>query len=68
MGTAMGMVMIKCPISGRVVATGIELEEETFTQLPNVGSGMTCPGCGGHHIWRKADAWLDGAGAEPPKP
>jgi predicted RNA-binding Zn-ribbon protein involved in translation (DUF1610 family) len=62
----MGMVMIKCPGTGRAVPTGIELEEETFTNLPNVGSGMTCPACGGHHIWRKAEAWLDDGSATPP--
>ena len=63
----MAMVMIKCPSSGRAVPTGIELEEQTFIQLPNVGSGMRCPACGGHHIWQKGDAWLsDGSAGSPP--
>jgi predicted RNA-binding Zn-ribbon protein involved in translation (DUF1610 family) len=65
----MGMVMIKCPSTGQAVPTGIEIEEATFTDLPNVGSGMACPACGGHHIWRKADAWLnDDSVAAPDRP
>jgi predicted RNA-binding Zn-ribbon protein involved in translation (DUF1610 family) len=64
----MPIVMIKCPSSGRAVSTGIELEEQTFIQLPNVGSGMSCPACGGHHVWRKIDAWLGDGGAAGPPP
>jgi hypothetical protein len=64
---SMGMVMIRCPSSGRTVSTGIELEKQTFIQLPDVSSGMSCSACGGHHIWRKAEAWLnDGSAGSPP--
>ena len=64
----MAMVMIRCPSSGQAVPTGIEVEEQTFKQLPNVASGMRCSACGGHHVWQKADAWLEDAskGALPP--
>jgi hypothetical protein len=66
-GIAMAIVMIKCPSNGSAVSTGIELEEQTFIQLPNVGSEMRCPACGGHHIWKKGDAWLsDGSTGAPP--
>ena len=56
----MGAVMIKCPDTGHTVATGIELELETFVQLPDVSARTRCSVCGKYHIWRKADAWLDG--------
>jgi endogenous inhibitor of DNA gyrase (YacG/DUF329 family) len=64
---AMGAVMIKCPKSGRAVSTGIEIERDTFDQLPNVSSAMNCPACGSHHVWHKADAWIDD-GPSGPKP
>jgi hypothetical protein len=63
-GKKMADLMIKCPSSGRAVTTGIEIDQTTFEQLPNVSSGMSCPACGGHHFWRKADAWL----ADGPEP
>jgi hypothetical protein len=55
----MTAVMIKCPDTGRAVSTGIEIEGDTFVQLPDVSAGMHCSACGGHHVWRKVDAWLD---------
>jgi hypothetical protein len=67
-GHAMAMVMIKCPSSGHAVSTGIELEEQTFIELPDVGSGMHCSACGGHHIWQKRDAWLSNGSAGSPPP
>jgi hypothetical protein len=55
----MGVVMIKCPETGRAVSTGIEIEHDSFAMLPDVSAGMQCSACGGYHVWRKADAWLD---------
>ncbi len=59
----MAMLMINCPVTGRPVATGIEIEPDTLARLPNIGSGLTCPHCGHHHIWKKRDAWLNGPSA-----
>ena len=56
----MGAVMNKCPDTGHTVATGIELELDTFVRLPDVSASTRCSVCGKYHIWRKADAWLDG--------
>jgi hypothetical protein len=61
----MGAVMIKCPDTGHTVSTGIELELETFVRLPDVSARTRCSVCGKYHIWRKADAWLDGFASEP---
>ena len=60
----MGAVMIKCPDTGHTVATGIELELETFVRLPDVSARTRCSVCGKYHIWRKVDAWLDGLASE----
>jgi hypothetical protein len=60
----MSMLMIKCPATGRPVPTGIEIEPDTLAQLPDIGSGLTCPACGHHHIWQKNDAWIGDGGQQ----
>ena len=54
----MAILMIKCPVTGHAVSTGIDVEVDTFVQLPNVSSEINCPVCGSQHIWQKSDAWL----------
>jgi hypothetical protein len=57
----MGMAMIKCPVTGKPLATGIAFGTrqafETSTLTNNrVGP---CPHCGQTHTWSKPDAWLE---------
>jgi hypothetical protein len=52
----MGVLMIKCPSTGRAVSTGIEMS--AIDQLPTVVAKAICPACGCVHEWTKADAWL----------
>lgn len=58
---AMGMVMIKCPTTGKPVPTGIGMDKGSFE-----GSSLTdntvasCPHCGADHTWSKSDAYLEG--------
>jgi len=59
----MGVVVIKCPVTGHAVSTGIELEETTFEALPNVSSSTICSDCGRRHSWTKAEAWLSDGSA-----
>jgi hypothetical protein len=54
----MATVMIRCPQTGRAVATGIETEPEDFKRFPRVESRSTCPACGREHVWNVADAFL----------
>ena len=56
----MSSVMIKCPKSGRVVSTAIEVEPSVFRRLPKVAARMHCPACGEEHIWSTGSAWLAG--------
>jgi hypothetical protein len=51
-----GVLMIKCPSTGRAISTGIEMS--TMDQLPTVVAKAACPACGSVHEWTKADAWL----------
>jgi hypothetical protein len=41
----MGIVMIRCPTTGRPVSTGIEAERETFRSTPVFFSHMYCSLC-----------------------
>src|SRR5262245_47278041 len=55
-GGVMGIIMIKCPETGRDVSTGIETMG--IEELPAVTAKMVCPACGGVHDWITTNAWL----------
>ena len=54
----MDEIMIKCPVTGQHIKTGIITDNHSFDNLPQVGSSIKCPHCGGAHSWKAADAWL----------
>ena len=54
----MAMIVIKCPNTGRAVATGVETDPHSFDILPDVGAALACPACGGRHVWFRSDARL----------
>src|SRR6516165_5971275 len=47
----MGIIMIKCPVTGRDASTGIETID--IEELPAVTAKMVCPACGRVHDWIK---------------
>jgi hypothetical protein len=55
----MAALMVTCPITGRVVPTGIEIEAEVLRLLPRVAAPVYCPACGEKHFWTRDDAMLD---------
>ena len=51
----MAPVLISCPITGRLVPTGVEAEGED--ELDTNGHVLlACPDCGGDHQWGLVDA------------
>jgi hypothetical protein len=72
----MGVLMLRCPTTGRGFATGVNTDEATFEQIPDTISTARCPHCGQEHPWRPTDArlldvvppslWVENA-AGPPK-
>jgi len=54
----MGMVMIKCPQSGRAIPTGIEVDRERFRASPVFFSRTRCPVCHADHAWFAPEAWV----------
>jgi len=60
-----GVLLIKCPVTGKEFSTGIETDERSFELIPNTVAQALCPHCGNDHAWSKFDARLseDGAAA-----
>jgi hypothetical protein len=41
----MGVLMLKCPTTGREFSTGIHVEEDSFKRLPETVTKARCPHC-----------------------
>lgn len=54
----MGVLVIKCPNTGREVSTGIQTDTSTFARMPNEILETRCPHCRTKHSWRPRDAML----------
>jgi endogenous inhibitor of DNA gyrase (YacG/DUF329 family) len=54
----MAMIMIKCPKTGKDVATGIKMEKTDFDSSEMSGNSVKCPHCGDMHVWDKSQAWV----------
>jgi len=57
----MSAIMIRCPNTGQPIFTGIETDERSFSQTPEVLARMHCPVCGVMHAWWRREAWLTDA-------
>lgn len=60
----MGRVMIRCPVTERAVATGIEADRSTFNSTPVFFAEAFCPHCQANHPWFARDAWVEGPRAD----
>ena len=54
----MGMVMVKCPQTGRAVPTGIKTDRESFGRSPVFFGHTPCPICHADHAWFAREAWV----------
>lgn len=61
----MGVVMIRCPETGRGVQTQYAVAPEQFRTMPVFIGRSYCPICRTEHEWFARDAWVDGHSAEP---
>lgn len=59
----MASVMVKCPITGKEVPTGVDMDKFSFQTARMSGNSFRCRACGQMHTWDKDQAWL-----EEPKP
>jgi hypothetical protein len=53
----MAHIMIKCPMFGMAVPTGITTEVIILDTL-NFPLTMQCPACKQFHSWSRSDAWI----------
>jgi hypothetical protein len=54
----MGVVMIKCPKTGREISTGITTDPVRFNSTPVFFASTYCPLCRATHEWFAKDAWV----------
>ena len=54
----MGVIMIRCPQTGREIPTGIEMDVVEFRHAPVFSSRVQCPACAREHEWFAKDAWV----------
>ena len=59
----MGTVMIRCPRTGREIATGFLSDRSQFACTPVFFADTYCPVCDTQHRWFARDAWV----SEEPK-
>jgi hypothetical protein len=58
-------VMIRCPVTGRGIPTGLTAEASTWHARPIGLNRVSCPACKQLHAWSKGDAHLEGSGGPP---
>jgi len=54
----MGSVMIRCPVTGQEISTGLEASRLSFNHSPVFFGGTFCPICRTDHQWFAKDAWV----------
>jgi hypothetical protein len=57
-GLTMGIVMIRCPQTGREIPTGYEADPARFSASPVFFARSYCPLCRSEHEWFAQDAWV----------
>jgi len=51
-------VMVICSVTRQAAYTGIETDELSFAEMPEVLCRSSCSACGNVHLWTKRKAWL----------
>ena len=54
----MGVLLIKCPNTGRQFSTGIHVDAETLARVPQEFTYTHCPYCNSEHLWLHREAEL----------
>lgn len=55
----MGMIMVKCPQTGRAIPTGIKSDRETFLRSIVFYGNTRCLICQASHSWFAREAWVE---------
>ena len=57
-GSRMPEIMIRCPILGTAIPTGLTTEQIKFVSLAGIEIPLRCPACLKIHRWEQKDAWV----------
>ena len=60
----MGIIMIKCPQTGRAIPTGIKADRESFRCSAVFFARTHCSICQTNHDWFAKEAWVYEPGVE----
>jgi hypothetical protein len=52
-------VMIRCPVTGATIETGLMANPKTWNARPIGLNRVSCPVCKQSHAWSKEDAFLN---------
>jgi hypothetical protein len=63
----MGTLFFVCPTTGMEVSSGIEIDADSYKELPNGLSEILCPKCRQRHVLSEVGARLAQAGLSPCK-
>jgi len=66
-GGLMSAILIRCPVAGVAVQTGLSTETIVFRSLPNISYSLRCPRCKKLHRWRPKDAWVEKLKLDKPR-
>ncbi|MFA5516344.1 MAG: hypothetical protein WDA20_08660 [Desulfuromonadales bacterium] len=61
-------ILIRCPVTGKDVPTGVALPAATFLKAEIDTFPVACPHCGQRHAWSKAEAYLQVPPEREPRP
>ncbi len=64
----MGVIMIRCPQTGREIETGVEMGMAEFNSAPVFFARVLCPLCNREHEWFAKDAWVCESDEDAPSP
>jgi hypothetical protein len=54
----MGVLMIRCSMTGRAISTGTYVDAAAFRSSPVFFGQTYCPHCNATHEWFARDAWV----------
>lgn len=52
----MPRIFTPCDVTGKMIDTGIEIEQSSFAMIPAFVGKIVCPHCSGEHEWSKDTA------------
>jgi hypothetical protein len=55
----MPQILIRCPVFGRVIPTGLSTEKVRFDSLSGIQFSVVCPACEKTHRWKQPKAWIE---------